>query len=127
MAIEGYVLRLAYFNRAAPGANTAIISTSITNLVTGQNTTTAYFQPTVDGYMAISIALATASVVNLTETYNGTKNVYGLERSSTLSLLDLFGWSLIPVSVACTYNLEVETDSVISRLFIAELQNGVCS
>ena len=126
MAIEGYVLKLAYFNRAAPGANEDIIASGQTNLVTGATTMTS-FQPSVDGYMAISIALATASVVNLTETYSGTTNTYGLERSATIAVLDLYGWSLIPVSVACTYNIRVETDSVISRLFIAELQNGVCS
>lgn len=125
--VDGYILKLAYFNRAAPGANTDIISTSITNLVTQAATATSYFTPSVDGYMAISIALATASVVNLTETYSGTTNTYGLERSSTVSLLDLFGWSLIPVSTQCRYNLQVETNSIISRLFIAELQSGVCS
>lgn len=124
--VDGYYPRLFYFNRSAPGANTDIIANGITNILNGATTATSY-TPSVDCYIAVSIVVATASVVNMTETYSGTTFTYGLERSATVSSGDLFGWSLIPVFTACTYNFQVETDSIIRRLAIVELQSGVAS
>ena len=120
---SGYQLVLAYFNRTAPGANTDIIANGITNLVNSKTTATNY-TPSVDCFIAVSVALTTASVFNMTETNAGTTFTHGLEQSGTLGAGDLFTWSGIPVFTGCTYNFQVETDSVIRRLFIAELQNG---
>lgn len=122
----GFNLVLAYFNRAAPGANTDIIANGITNLINSKTTATS-LTPSVDCYYAVSVALTTGSVFNMTETISGTTFTYGIDSSTTLAAGDLYGWSLIPVITAATYNFQVETNSIIQRLYIAELQIGVAS
>lgn len=122
----GYLPRLFYFNRAAPGANTDIIANGITNLVNSVSTATS-LTPTVDCYFAISVVLATASVFNMTETISGSTFTYGIDVSTSLSSGDLFGWSLIPVFTVATYNFQVETNGIIRRLSVSELQYGAAT
>jgi hypothetical protein len=126
MGPSGFLLVLAYFNRTAPGANTNIIANGINNSVNSKTTATSY-APTVDCFIAVSVALTTASVFNMTESDGTTTFTHGLEKSLTLPVGDLYTWSGIPVIRGFTYNFQVETDSVIRRLFICELQNGTAS
>lgn len=113
----------AGFNIPAPGANTAIITTGVTNILTTRTTLTA-ITPTVSASLYIAVVLATASIFNITHTYSGTKNTYGMEQSQALSAGDAFFWTW-PVFPGSTYNFEVETNGIISMLFVGELQAGV--
>lgn len=125
--IGGYTPRLFYFNRAAPGANTDIIATTITNIVTGALTTTNYYSPNVDCCIIVSVALSTASVFNMTESDGTNSFTNGINSSVSLGLGDLYSWSLIPVKAGYQYNFQVETNSIIRRLFIVQLEGGTAS
>lgn len=98
------------FNVAAPGANTNIITTSIT--------------PNQDGAFRVTICLTTASVFNVTITNGSTTFTCGLNESVTLQAGDLYSF-VFGVSAANSYNFQVETDSVIRILQVDEIQSAV--
>lgn len=89
------------FNVSAPGANTNILSTGLT--------------PAYSGTLHISVCLATASVLNITESDGTTTFTIGLNASVALNAGDgyTFSWGCIRNR---TYNFQVETDGVIRKL-----------
>lgn len=94
---------------AAPGANTNIMSTSIT--------------PKMSCRLRIYITLATASVVNYTETTSGVSRTIGLNESDPLTAGDehIFDHSASPDS---SYNYQVETNGIITKLKVEEIYTG---
>lgn len=104
------IVKADSFNVSAPGANTNILSTSIT--------------PTYGSTLAIGVTLATSSVFNITETRSGTTFTMGLNASSALNAGDAytFVWPCTPNS---TYNFQVETNGVIQVLKVFEMPAGV--
>lgn len=100
---------------AAPGANTAIFG--------GIAPTTAF------ATFRVTVALATASVLNMTETPSGgTKKTYGLNGSVPLAANDEYEFNIQVVkfstlggTTAMSYDFEVETDSVLNKLIVEEL------
>ena len=115
---KGLITHASIFNLAAPGANTDILSSSIT-LKEG-------------GAWRVTVALTTASVFNVTYTDGTTTHALGLNSSVALLAGDLytfaFGGSPIETSSGSTntlsINFQVETDSVIELLIIEEVQLG---
>lgn len=99
------------FNRAAPGANTNIATTALTP---------AY---PVSAFR-ITVALATASVFNVTETVGATTNTYGLNASAALNAGDVYTF-VMGVNNSATYNFQVETDGIIRKLQVDEIPKGV--
>lgn len=91
---------------AAPGANTNILSTSLT--------------PKMSCRMRIYITLATASVVNYTETVAGVTQTIGLNESVPLSAGDehIFDHAASPDA---SYNYQVETNGIITKLKVEEV------
>jgi len=98
------------FNVTAPGANTNILSTSIT--------------PRADGVMRLTIVLAVSSVFNVTITNGGTTFTCGLNSSTTLNSGDLYFFSF-GMNSSNTYNYQVETNGVIRVLQVEECYVGV--
>lgn len=94
------------FDVAAPGANTGIMSSSLT--------------PKMAGVFRVTIALATASVFNYTETSAGVTNTYGLNLSVPLPADDahVFEFDVHP---SYTYNFQVETDGIIQQIKVSEV------
>lgn len=91
---------------AAPGADTNIMSSSIT--------------PKMSCRLRIYITLATASVVNYTETISSTTRTIGLNESVPLSAGDehIFDHSASPDAA---YNYQVETNGIITKLKVEEV------
>ena len=98
------------FTITAPGANTNILTTSLT--------------PRMDGVMRLTIVLATASVFNVTITNGSTTYTCGLNASTSLNAGDLYFFSF-GVSSLNTYNFQVETNGVINILQVEECYMGV--
>lgn len=107
---DGLAVKSDNFNVAAPGANTNILSTSLT--------------PTYGAAFRITVCLATASVFNMTVTRSGTTFTCGINSSVALNAGDLYAFTL-GVSTANTYNFQVETDGIIRVLQIDEVSSGV--
>ena len=107
------------FNGSAPGANTGI-----TGGITFSGSA---------GAARITIALTTSSVVNVSCTDGSTTHKWGLNASSALNAGDVYTFSLgvsatddgTSTGTALTYDIEVETDSVIEILIIDEIKGGV--
>ena len=118
--MSGLLPRFFDIDIAAPGANTNILTTSIT--------------PTVGCALRFTIALATASVLNITYLKTGgTERACGTQKSVALTAEDFYTFTIgacpqtIPNSgnrVAVSYNCQVETDGVIRYLLIEEAQLG---
>ena len=107
------------YNIAAPGANTDIIA-SPANLTPQYNTSV----------FRLTIALTTASVLNMRVTDGTTAFVNGLNNSVALAAGDLYTFTFgvrrsSDDGVALAYNFQVETDSVIRVLFVDEVPSGV--
>ena len=95
---------------AAPGANTDILATDLTpsgNVVA----------------FGISVQLETASVFNVMETIGGTTRDVAPLKNAALVAGALYEFA-ISVDQAATYNFQVETDSVIDRLYVSMLTDG---
>lgn len=118
--MSGLVPRFFDIDIAAPGANTNIITTSIT--------------PTVGCALRFTISVATASVFNITYLKTGgTEREGGLQLSAALQAGDFYTFEIgacpetIPNSgsrVSVSYNCRVETDGIIRYLLIEEAQLG---
>ena len=91
---------------AAPGANTNIMSSSIT--------------PKMSCRLRVYITLAVAAVLNYTETIGGTTRTFGINESVPLGAGDeyIFDHSASPDAA---YNYQVETDGIITRLKVEEV------
>ncbi len=107
---DGVSVKSDNFTIAAPGANTNILSTSLT--------------PTYGGYFQVFVVLATGSVFNMTETRSSTTYTVGLNKSTALVSGDGYVFSF-PVSTSSTYNFQVETDGIIRILRVIEASNPV--
>ena len=105
MAQGGINMRAERFNVSAPGINTNILATSLT--------------PTMSGFFVVSVSLTTGAVFNVTETQSGTTYTNGLNKSNALNAGDKYVFTF-PVSQSTAYNFQVETDSVIRELTVAE-------
>lgn len=108
MASGGVGIKSDSFTIAAPGANTNILSTSLT--------------PSMGGYFQVFVVLATGSVFNMTETRSGTTYTVGLNKSTALVAGDGYTFSF-PVSSSSAYNFQVETDGVIRILRVVEVSD----
>jgi len=108
--LDGNNTRAKVFNQSAPGADTNILSSSLT--------------PTMDGAFRLTICLATASVVNVTITQSSTTFICGLNSSAPLQAGDLYTF-VFGVSAANSYNFQVETNGVIRILQVDEISGGV--
>ena len=108
MAQGGANVRAEGFNIAAPGANTNILTNSIT--------------PTMGGFFVVSITLSTGSIVNVTETQGSTTLTNGLNKSNALNVGDKYCFTF-PVSSATAYNFQVETNSIIRELIVVEMSD----
>lgn len=113
--MKGLITHAKIFNGPAPGIDTDILSSNV-NLKE-------------DGALRISIALTTASIVNLMVDDGTTTHALGLNASVELSAGDLFSFSVAATKLDSTgtvlnYNLQVETDSVIEYLIVQEAQLG---
>jgi len=109
MSVDGLLIQSATFNGSAPGANTNILSTSLT--------------PKMGGAFRVTVALATASVFNVIITQSGTSLTLGLNASVALNAGDLYTF-VFGVTPSSTYNFQVETNSVIRILQIDEVSGG---
>lgn len=98
--------RFEGFDIAAPGANTNIMTTSITPLMSCR--------------LRVGVVLETASVFNVTETSGATTNTYGLNESVPLAANDYYVFD-VPAGAAYSYNFQVETDGIIGRLTVSEV------
>lgn len=121
--VDGLASRAFLFDASAPGATTDIITTSRTNLVTGNAFPNSYLQPSVDCSYAVSVVLETTSVFYMTETYGGVTNTYTFNSGASLTANYLYAFT-VPVMAAATYNFQVATNGIIGRLVVDELQNG---
>lgn|SRR3990167_2958124 len=118
MSSKGLITRAALFNRAAPGANTNILTSNIT--------------PAEGSAMRVSVVLATASVFNTTITDGTTTFTCGLNASVALTAGDMyfFEFACHPSETnsgsanALGYNFQVETDGIIRYLVVEEAQLG---
>lgn len=104
----GLSLKSDNFTIAAPGANTNILSTSLT--------------PSMGGYFQVFVVLATTSVFNMTDTRSGTTYTVGLNKSTALVSGDGYTFTF-PVSTLSAYNFQVETDSIIRILRVMEVSD----
>ena len=115
----GIVTHAKHFNKSAPGANTNAITSIKPN---GE-----------DSALRITVALTTSSVLNLMVTDGTTTHALGLNKSTALNAADVYVFD-VPVikreqtSVTqgtpgkdLSYNLQVETDSVIEFLMVQEI------
>ena len=105
----------AGYARAAPGANANILTVGLTPKMA-------------TGIWRISVVLAVASVFNMTETDGTTAYTHGLNSSSALNAGDMYTFDVPhmgkPTSgTTFTYNFQVETDGIIRRLTVSELQD----
>ena len=110
MANGGVGVKSDSFTISAPGANTNILSTSLT--------------PSMGGYFQIFVVLATTSVFNMTVTRSGTTYTVGLNKSTALVSGDGYTFT-VPVSTGNAYNFQVETDSIIRILQVNEVSDPV--
>ncbi len=116
----GLVTRFFDIDIAAPGANTNIVTTSIT--------------PAAGCALRITVSLATASVFNIMyQKTGGTQRAGGCQLSAALQAGAFYTFEIgaapqtIPNSgsrVAVEYNFQVETDGVIRYLLIEEAHLG---
>lgn len=106
--MAGLALKSDNFTIAAPGANTNILSTSLT--------------PSMGGYFQVFIVVATGSVFNMTETRSGTTYTVGMNKSTALVAGDGYTFTF-PVSTSSTYNFQVETDGIIRILRVMEVSD----
>jgi len=107
------------FNVSAPGANAGI-------------TGGMKFSPQAS-VARVTVALTTSSVINVTCTDGTTTHKWGLNESGALNAADLYTFTFAVRANATglaggadlTYDIEVETDSVIEVLFIEEVIGAV--
>lgn len=99
------------YNISAPGANTNIISTSLTPY---EKVST----------MRVTVVVATTSVFNVTMTQGATTFTCGLNSSVALVSGDLYTFNF-ECGSDTTYNFQVETDSIIRVLEVSEVSGGV--
>ena len=102
-------IRADQFDVAAPGANTNILNDSLT--------------PTATCLMRVTVALNAASVFNVTFTRGGSTRTFGLNGSVALAANDLYIFDF-NVSVLDVINFQVETDTIIRKLHVSEIQNS---
>lgn len=103
------IVRASEFAKAAPGANTNILSESIT--------------PKMGGAFRVTVVLAVASVFNVRASNGSTAYTWGLNRSVALSAGDIytFTFGVVPAE---SYNFQVETDGIIQKLQVDEVTSG---
>ena len=106
---DGLTVLSANFNVSAPGANTDILTTSIT--------------PQYGCALRVTVCLATASVFNVTMTQGSTTFTCGLNSSVALNAGDLYAFTF-GANTSTAYNFRVETDGVIRILQIDSVING---
>jgi hypothetical protein len=106
----GLSIKSDNFNVPAPGANSDILTTSLT--------------PIYGAAFRITVCLATASVFNVTITRSGTTYTAGLNSSVALNAGDLYTF-VFGVSTSNAYNFQVETNGVIRILQVDEVSSGV--
>jgi hypothetical protein len=107
------------FNVSAPGADTGI-------------TSGVKFTPSAS-VCRITIALTTSSVVNITCTDGSTTHKWGLNASAALNAADLYTFTFavranatgLAGGLDLTYDVEVETDSIIEILLLDEVVGAV--
>ena len=109
MSVDGMLIQSTSFNAAAPGANTNILSTSLT--------------PKMGGAFRVTVSLATSSVFNVIITQSGTSLTLGLNASAALNAGDLYTF-IFGVIPSNTYNFQVETNSIIRILQVDEVSGG---
>jgi peroxiredoxin family protein len=110
--------RAVLFNRAAPGANTNILTTGIT--------------VTEGCALRVTVALTTSSVFNATCSDGTVTFTWGLNSSTALNAGDLYAFvfGAAPRETnsgsnnTLTYNFRVETNSIIECLIVEEGQLG---
>lgn len=107
------------YNGSAPGANTNILSSSLTP------------GPNASAYR-VTVCLATASVFNVRVTNGTTAFTMGLNASAALNAGDLYTFtfgvrknSTQTGTTALSYNFQVETDGVINYLLVDEILGPV--
>lgn len=106
------------FNGPAPGANVDIFGSAAD--VTGSDLEPA------EGVtiFRVQFSPATSTILNVMETRSDTQIAGGLNRSVEIAAGDVELFDVL-VSEASTYNMQVETDTVINQLKIAELRGTV--
>ena len=107
---DGLAVKSKTYAKAAPGANTNILTTALT--------------PTYGGYFQIFVVLATGSVFNMTVTDGSTAYTVGLNKSTALQAGDGYTFTVL-VDPSYSYNFQVETDGIIRQLLIHEISNPV--
>lgn len=93
----------------APGANTNIPGATIT--------------PSFPGYFDVEVQLATASVFKMIETHPSGSVTHKFRLGVALDAAQTFVFS-IPVNSISTYNFQVETNGIITRLLVHHLKNA---
>lgn len=106
------------YAKAAPGANTNILTNNIKIETPGS------------AALRITVALTTASVFNMRVTDGTTAYDLGLNNSVALAAGDLYTFTVAALKhnesgVELEYNFQVETDSVIRLLVVEEITGGV--
>ena len=108
--MSGVGIKSDSFNVSAPGADTNILTTSLT--------------PTYGGWFQIFVVLGTSSIFNMTETRGATTFTIGLNNSVALDSGDGCSFT-VPVLTTSSYNFQVETNGIIRILKVLEVNNAV--
>ena len=103
----GAIRRATKFNLAAPGANTAILTS---NLTPAEGAT----------LIRVGVALAAGSVFNITATDGATAHKWGLNASAALQAADYYSFEVV-ADRTLAYNFEVETDGIIELLIVDDI------
>lgn len=94
---------------AAPGANT--------------NISGATFSPAWDGWVDITVQLATAAVLNVIETHASGTITHPAQLGVALVAAKTYTWSM-PVKGGSVYNFQVTIDGIINRLLLHYVTSG---
>lgn len=94
---------------AAPGANTNIPGATIT--------------PLFPGWIDVEVQLATGSVFNVKEAHPSGNVTHPAQLGVALVAAKTYTFSM-PVSPRSTYNFQVETDGIITRLLVNHYKNA---
>lgn len=107
------VVKYHTFFKAPPGANVAIIGTSVQ--------TAGGISPSVDGTaFRVTTALTTASVLNVTATDGTSTGTWGLNSSTALQAGDLYTF-VFATDEDLRYDFQVESDGTIEFLGVEEI------
>lgn len=116
--MKGLITRAALFNRAAPGAATNILTTSIT--------------PLEGCAIRVTVCLATGSVFNVVCSNGTTTFTMSLNGGSALTADTLYAFTFAShptetnsgSAVTLTYNFRVATNGIINYMVVEEAQLG---